>query len=408
MINKRWLGEIATNDGQEPFDLRPDRLLRQLLLFDEVVVYSSRLREFEGLVRAFGSDGVIALLRSGAVRVHCHAQTIGQIGQTDLDSRKTKGALPPLSYAFASVSSGATGSMRREYVHSAMQNVRGINGLSFRDEKLLVREIASRLVDPIDLVGAASVDQLISDLRANADHIGSAVTLELMRKYGPTFPADRVRVRLHQLNDSDFRAETNLTDLSIQTVDAHKVIETALLAVGGLNQRVAEMQHYEALVNLWYRDLPVLGAKLRALTSAHAPEALDATLVRVLAIPGFPDLSDAIADGALNLHRFLEVRSSDDARQFRAWIRQASDSDIGELRQRTMSLRGRLALKLGSIGGKTLRLALTTGAGLGPYGFLTGATAGLVDTFLIEALLGNTPQPLAFLSRHYTSVFERH
>jgi hypothetical protein len=78
MLSDKWLGEIATLDENNQLALRPERLVRHLLLFDQVVIYSARLREFKPLVSAFGFEGLMALLRSGALRVHCARLTIGR------------------------------------------------------------------------------------------------------------------------------------------------------------------------------------------------------------------------------------------------------------------------------------------------------------------------------------------
>ena len=69
---------------------------------------------------------------------------------------------------------------------------------------------------------------------------------------------------MHEVCERDFRVESNLPHLtSLDEITRHMAIERALLAVGGLNQRLADMNGYNALTDFWYRDLPVLGSKFR-------------------------------------------------------------------------------------------------------------------------------------------------
>ena len=84
----------------------------------------------------------------------------------------------------------------------------------------------------------------------------------------------------------------------LDEIDCHKAIERALLAVSGLNRRLAEMNAYEAITDLWYRDLPVLGGKLRFLSDRVAPERQDRALATVLALPGLPDIARRNFSGA--------------------------------------------------------------------------------------------------------------
>ena len=75
--------------------LHPDRLIRHLLLFDKVLIDSGKASRIEALIAAFGFEGVIALLRSGAIGIHWHVLTIGSTGQLNvLESRSRKGVLP--------------------------------------------------------------------------------------------------------------------------------------------------------------------------------------------------------------------------------------------------------------------------------------------------------------------------
>lgn len=407
LLTNKWLGAIGTIDHQDRMSVDVPRLVRHLLIFDQVTIQSARFREFGGLLKAFGFDGTIELLRSGALRVLCERLTVGQTGQcAGIDARVRKGLLPLHSYSFSPVEAGID---RRAHVGECFENVRSLDGLSFRQEKALVREIAGRLIEPVETIKSDMIEQLRCDLQQNAPHIETAIRIEVGRRYGVAAANAPIKSSIKPIDDEDVIAITNLTEvLRISQEESHDIIQTALLAVGGLNQRIAEMKHYSTLVNFWYRDLPVLGAKLSQLQSAAAPEAIDRRLSEVLALPVLPDLAAAMDSGEFDMRKFLEVRSSDDGKAFRAWIQTAGPGDVAELRERASAYRARLSVAFQSAGARIARLVVTTGLGLVPlFDAAGGAALGILDGFVIDRLLGKTPAPCAFLLHEYASVFRR-
>lgn len=404
LLTGRWLGEIGPigDDGQVSVDAAG--LVRHLITFDEVVVQSGRLLEIAPLIRCFGFDGVVALLRSGAMRVHCNNLTVGQTGQLAvLEKRSRKGLLPLHSYSFSAIKAGRD---RKEHVRDALRNVQDIDDLSFKEGKTIVREIAGRLIDPVEAVETSTIEQLRADLRANAPHITTALLVELRRRYGALIGHPALHLKIYPIDAEDFAVETNLQlALRISEQESHDAIAHALLAVAGLNQRLAEMQHYSALVNLWYRDLPVLDEKLSYIRGIVAPEHLDGRLAEVLSLPMLPDLSDAIQQGEFDMVKFLDVRSSDEGRAFRAWVQTAVPEDRAELRERAESFRVRLGSTFQSTGGRMARLLVSTGLGFVPGATLASAIAGPLDALLLDRLFGRVPAPLTFLLHRYSSVF---
>jgi hypothetical protein len=53
-------------------------LALRILLFETYILRSIRLLETRALVRAFGFDGLLTLLQSGALKVRLQAFTLGQ------------------------------------------------------------------------------------------------------------------------------------------------------------------------------------------------------------------------------------------------------------------------------------------------------------------------------------------
>ena len=394
-LGQTWLGHIFTGAGDVEFSVDTAKLLRYLFLFDRVIIHSSRLREFNILASELGPTGLFALLRSGAVRVHCHGLTTAQTGQSDIGGRKVP--LPYGSYSFRSVSVAD----RKEYLHACFQNVTPGHNLTHKQSIRLKGEIANALLDPVESVEKNMEGQLLADLRSTVPHIVTALQIELRSTHGISVRSTDLKLKLHELDERDFRVDSNLQALTaLDGVARHKVTERALLTVGGLNQRLAEMNGYGAMTDLWYRDLPLLGSKLRYLGQI-APEEQDRALATVLSLPGLPDISESLAQGRVDIERFLEIRDSEDGREFRRWFRGRGPNDIALLTNRWEQLRYKLGALIGTPRGKMVRFLLSTGAGLIPG---AGFAAGAVDSFLLEKCLPKW-QPLAFLQHSYTSVF---
>jgi len=101
-------------------------LVRRIILFDQYILQSIRLEEFPFLVRAFGYAGVKALLDSRILSIQSDILTLAQIGQSDIALRDKKGLLPLGAYSFAIL----TVADREQYIHEALGEIQGIEGLT--------------------------------------------------------------------------------------------------------------------------------------------------------------------------------------------------------------------------------------------------------------------------------------
>lgn len=390
-----WIGHIATVCDQDDIVVDAAKLFRYLLLFDRVIIQSSRLREFTVLAGALGRPSLSTLLRSGAIGILCQALTTGQTGQSNIGGRRTP--LPNGSYSFDVVREAD----RRAYLHACFQNVRSSRDLTFKECKRLKRDIADTLVEPIHSVRHEMEEQLFSDLRSSAPHFSTALAVDLRRSHRISVRPSDLTLKIHELGERDFRVESNLQLVTaLDELACHKATERSLLAVGGLNQRLAEMNGYSAMTDFWYRDLPVLGRKLRYL-SELSPERQDRLLATVLALPGLPDMGEALAQGQVDVERFLEIRDSPDGREFRRWFRSAGPDDVALLTDQWARFRNRLGAWMATPTGRAVRFLMSTGAGLVPG---IGVAAGAIDTFVLERLFPQS-QPMTFLQHSYRSIF---
>jgi hypothetical protein len=70
---------------EDRVDVDVSAFVRRLILFDQYILDSTRLREIPALVAVLGSSGLIALLNSEALKVQLDATTLSQSGHAPLD-----------------------------------------------------------------------------------------------------------------------------------------------------------------------------------------------------------------------------------------------------------------------------------------------------------------------------------
>jgi hypothetical protein len=394
---------LVSGAGPRAVEVDVSSLLVRLLLFEEQVVQSIRLMEFPELVRRVGIESTMRLLRSRAIRISMMPLSIGQTGQAGvLKSRQTKGVLPLLSYSFDAVS---TADYRGD-IKKCLQDVRTRceEFVTKKQAKRLEVEVSNCIAHPADIgaIGIEALSQLKADLVSGGPVITEAIQHALAMKLG--VPPPKFEFSLEQLDKTDFRANTNIPDVTKLSVEeAHQAIQRGLLALGGLYIRFAQMRALDSVAAFHEDDIRLLDRKLDYLVSQVNPAAQETRFKRVVSIVGLPDFTPP---EDVNVAKLLEVRDSEPCREFRHWLRtldQASDREIEDMLHPVRDL---LGMAIRHPAGKAVRLATTGAVGLIPgFGVPASAALGAIDTFLLERLLPE-PGPTAFLALNYRSIFD--
>jgi hypothetical protein len=265
-----------------------------------------------------------------------------------------------------------------------------------------------RLVAPLNRQTEKEMtERFNADLIANLPHVKTAVALALKERLDTEVSPSDFSLQVHLVEEIGFRTETNISEVfHLSDVDTHRVVGRGLLAVGFLNQRLAEMKAYTAISGFKAAELPVFEKKIDFLTDlVPEAEAQVGRMKRVLAIKGFDDLDEVIAKGKVDLSKLLEIRDTRECREFRDWLWEIDAISDAELEERINSLRDKLSWFVHGSEGKTLRWLATAGLGLIPVGgTVAGTVGGALDTFLVDKILPN-PGPLSFINNMYPSIF---
>jgi len=405
-LSRRLISRCAVLD-KEGDDAQIDltAFIRRLVLFDTYILESIRLKELPHLLRVFGYDGLVTLLQSDALRIHCDAVTLGSVGQLSvLNWRRQKGLLPLGSYAFSTVRI----TNWHSYIEECLRVLDPVVTLTSNERVKLENVIKSSLVISPSDFGTMSLTQLKTDMAKNTPIIKTLVMRTLKDKLGASVTPDDFTIKIDQIDDSDFRAESDIADrFSLDQLDAHKIIESALLAVGGLNQRIEEMRAYSAISGFLPDEVAIFGDKLSFLVEPLLPRVQEEKFQRVLNIKEVPELDHIDKRTKLDAEKLLKIRDSVECREFRTWLSTIGSASDSEIRERVASLQARLSALAHIRPGKVSRFLTITGIGFVPaVGSVLGPVLGILDYFLVDRLIPYSG-PATFINEIYPSIFKR-
>jgi len=398
----RLLAPAALLDAEghvDGFDV--GALVRRMILFEHYILDSYAMRELPSLIDSVGPEGFMAMLESGALQIRADAWALGQIGQTDLIKGGSRDPLPIGSYAFGSV----VPHDREEHIHRSLGEIRAMH-LGKRTSQKVRQAIVASLVPLPEQPGMKTFEQFGVDVASNSPTLRRATVLALAKQVGEPVEPDAFALRVEQVNEDVYVAESDIGKrFGLDEEETHRVVERGLLGAASVDKRLEEMEFYRAVMGFIEDEIPVFEAKLSFLAVQLDPERQEERFDRVVTLAGMPDVSVEAARG-IDVERLLEVRSSEECREFRQWLRTLDATTDEEIAERFGSIRERVSSAVHSEAGKAVRFAATTGVGLIPViGPIAGIVLGALDQFAMEKLMPE-PGPIAFLGRSYPSVFD--
>jgi hypothetical protein len=388
-IARRLYAPIAVQDRQSrvrSVDL--PAFIARILLFDTYILQSVWLEDLILLQHSCGPAGLAQLFESGALRFECHGFAIGQIGQarSTFNSEQPKQSLPLFNYQFS-------------VIRVQGQEEKIERTLSTLDSGLRTELIKGRVLVPADY-SKSLFDGFYRDL--SSELLNSVVRIELRRR--GIIPVSH-HLRVEPKEDDEFAVDSDLPRrYRLPDVEAHRVIESAMMALGGLAARIASMQAYSALTGFSENDRAVLDAKLRAIAGLIIPTSEQA-FSRVIALKGLP--VPEYGSSVVDVKKLLKIRESDECRAFKDWLSGSEAFSDMELRERVSGFGQRIREAVNSKAGKAVRFVVSNGLGLifGPVGLAAGVATSAADSFLLERLLPKD-SVISFLSESYPSLFK--
>lgn len=379
-------------------------LVRRLILFDHCVLESSLLREMPSLLEVFGYDGVMRLLDEPGFQIISDAMTAGSVGQNSIvrTTRERGGVLPLFAYNITTVSHVEPD----EPFGGSLKHVEG-PGTSHAQRKRLKQRLASKLMLYPPGAGSAGIVDYAQKLENAPEALMPILRHVVGLKLG-TETTSGLRLEIEKLEFSgDYAVRTNLsTDFGMDSVDAHRLVERALLGMAGLHQRIRLMESLDAVTGFRDQEMPMFSAHLDFLMAQVDPRVHEATFDRVVQIVGLPLLGPLSPGVTINVDKLLDLRNDPECAELRAWLRTVTTASDAEIEEQFRSVREKLASITHSRTAEVLRFLTTNGLGLIPgVGFALGPASSLGDKFLVENVIGS-PGPVSFLNNSYRSIFD--
>lgn len=374
---------------------QPGRLLRNLILFDHFTMHTVKLRELPDFMSAFGIESTIDLFKSGALTIS--PDFVSFAADVSFGDQR------PKPYE---LSLGRINSIRRYSVGQNLQDVTELmpTAISAKDRDRLFEAATAAFSDEPPPYGIEAQLQAKNDFLATPIVLKTAVALRLRQVYGLAITANDFILVMRD-EGRHLRAETNLAELCRLTdKEVHSVVGMSMVAVAHLNLRLEEMKMHESVSGFQADELALFEARTRFLLERQNCEATDRQFRRIVSLLNLPEIPTS---GQLNVDEFLKLRESADCADFREWLSASEEWSDREITDRVKSVRAAFARYYQGLGGKTVRLLVSTGLGVIP---LVGTAAGFVisalDTFLLDKIL-RPSGAISFISSSYPSLFEQ-
>jgi hypothetical protein len=378
--------EVKAKDPEQ-IEFLAGEFVERLLLFEEYMLESIRLKEIPHLVRLFGYSPVLELLKSGKLKIYCDAVTMASTGQVGgaVESRRVKGNLPLCSYCFDMVRVA----YYKDYIHKNLQQIHEMDGISHKEAKKLKLAVVERLVLFPELALRQIHTQTIEDLKNLDPAIRFAIASRIQNHIHQEIDPNLLEVKIEFIDETDFRVESNIeTKFGLDKQLAHKIVERGLLGIGRRNQRIAQMEAFNSLVGFKSDEVNLIDRKMDFLIRKLSHETYLDKFQKVLFIKGLPDFSLAASEGRIDLVKLLEVTESRECIDFRTWLWSQETINPDELKEMLEAFSQKFKDFRQTQLGKTIYWLVSNGLGFIPkIGILASLGLSFYDEFLAKDVL---------------------
>jgi hypothetical protein len=391
------LGKLDRAKDHVQIDL--NAFIRRLILFDEVIVESIRLKDIPQLAYTFGVDGLVDLLKSGIVRIHCSALTTGQVGQTTaLSWREKEGALPLGSFEFVPIDIAD----QKEYIAN---NIRFTNDYvpRLKDAIKVKRAILDTIIEnPADIV-PSTFQGLRRALLGDNEITKLAVSTAAHQFHGKSIPLTKLELEIESIKNSEYRTRSNVAELlSISEQESHKIVERGILNLSGLYQRLSYMHGFNSSAWFHEEDVPLLNRELSRLSTMVTTTKLEEPFIRIQNLLGLPDITPS---KQIDIRLVMKLRESKECRDFRQWLESSEDLSNKEIGVLVNSFSEKISRAVDTIPGRAIRLAVSAGIGSALAGPAAGITLSAIEDFTFKYMV-KKPGPISLINNHLRRLYE--
>lgn len=395
MANNIFAGFSIIQEDDVLIDI--NSFIRRFLLFDQYIIQTIRLKDISQLVVNFGVNGLIELLESGYIQIHCDALTTAQTGQSILYTDRGKEPLPYGSYSFHDINV----SDRRWYISDCLRHVHETVP-NLKDAIRLKKAIVGAIVLPPLESGIDVHDGFSQALEQNRTLVKQAC-LHSFKQFDLKVDERLFEIQIDKIGESEFRTNTNLGSIAKLPPEAiHKSIERGLLTVSGFYQRLGYMKYFDAISWMQDSELALLDEDLKHYNFEITSNNLEGNYTKVVEIGGLPVVAP---DYKFNATALIRLRHSRECTEFRNWIKSVDGLNEFDIEDVLSSFRSAASTVLGSRTGKVLRFGLSSIVGAVAQNPIAGVAISAIDEFLIEAYI-KKHGPTIFINNKLPKLYE--
>jgi hypothetical protein len=279
---------ITANDGVGII-IDVNSFIMRILLFDTYIIESSMLRDIMQLEKVFGIEGLIDLIKSGAVKIHIDALTIGQ-GERDFGAQKfpvempsSKDVMPLLHYAPVVVNIAE----RNTYVERSLKNLH-----IPKTGKKSISRLQNAVIDKLTIPpghNPQSVQWARASLLSNTEVVSTALQQAITEVHNKSLIPTNFNYTFRASGDAGYTVATNVGEIfNLNPYDEHKLFELTVLKVMGFYQRLSLMNSYYAIA--WFNDSDslILDAEIKLRLHEYNSSLQEKRFTRILNIKELP------------------------------------------------------------------------------------------------------------------------
>lgn len=321
-------------------------LAERLLLFERVVMRSTKLTEISSLAEAFGAERLTRLLNEGALAIDSLAYSIAN------------NELSPLRYRIISIQDAAPDASKRRHLDRLLGQLTQLRVGQHRRLALL-NAVERAIVRPPEGFMVRALRGLRRDLEADIPSVRTGALLAASTRAGVSIRPNDLELRFRADGPDEFRAETNLMRLGFSEEDTHAIARGTLLAIATTEKKLEQMRVYRAITEFRENEVVILDEIANYdWTDAVVADVQADRLRRVLRLKGFPDFSRAAARGQIDFKALLAARAADGWGEFRSWLASLDQHSDAELQRQMDSILPAILAVSSSPGFKLIKFAL--------------------------------------------------
>lgn len=393
-IDRKYLGGFQTPDGR--FDIA--KFVEFSALFDELIVSSLDL--LPQIIRTFGLEGTVKLLNAGSLTFLVGA---GAIGRSDYKATGFLGdagrKLGPLSWHLGVIGVGAP--PPSEALESSLKKIKKKLGLFSVDVQKLFDSIQPRMHTP-DWKSIHAIEDFRHDLRVRPNLIRDFLLDSISLKVNKEIPNESAELYIQESSKHIFTVHTNLDRLLNKDLhELHELISPHIAGFAGTNFSLGVMAELNAIQSLSPDTTRIIKRRTDLLARLFRENDPRETFTRILELADVPTLEPGTM---VNAERILELQNSEECKQFRMWLKTATDLEMRELEQLLTNWKYRFGRIVRSPAVSVLSWLVTTGIGL--IEPITGISLSAAEKFMVDRLLPD-PGPLAFIKGPYRRLIKK-